>query len=94
MIHLDIKPENILLTEVGFIRLGDMGCASHIDELCSSTDLRYMAIEGLEDEISPARDIFSLGLVIYQLMSKEELPISGDRWSELRKGGVFSIILF
>ena len=22
-------------------------------------------------------------------MSKEELPISGDRWSELRKGGVF-----
>lgn len=31
----------------------------------------------------------SLGLVVYQLMSKEELPISGDRWSELRKGGVF-----
>ena len=30
----------------------------------------------------------SLGLVIYQLMSKEELPISGDRWSELRKGEV------
>ena len=31
---------------------------------------------------------YSLGLVIYQLMSKEELPISGDRWSELRKGEV------
>ena len=30
----------------------------------------------------------SLGLVIYQLMSKEELPISGNRWSELRKGEV------
>ena len=30
----------------------------------------------------------SLGLVIYQLMSKEELPISGDRWFELRKGEV------
>ena len=31
---------------------------------------------------------YSLGLVIYQLMSKEELPISGNRWSELRKGEV------
>ena len=30
----------------------------------------------------------SLGLVLYQLMSKEELPISGNRWSELRKGEV------
>ena len=30
----------------------------------------------------------SWGLVIYQRMSKEELPISGDRWSELRKGEV------
>lgn len=58
IIHLDIKPENILFTEVGCIRVGDLGCASHINEGCSSTDLRYMAIEGLEDEISPARDIF------------------------------------
>ena len=58
IVHLDIKPENILFTEVGYIRVGDLGCASHINEGCSSTDLRYMAIEGLEDEISPARDIF------------------------------------
>ena len=25
-------------------------------------------------------------------MSQEELPISGDRWSELRKGGVYFIV--
>ena len=30
----------------------------------------------------------SLGLVIFQMMTKEELPVSGDRWRELRHGGV------
>ena len=30
----------------------------------------------------------SLGLVVFQLMSKEDLPVSGDRWRELRHGGV------
>lgn len=30
----------------------------------------------------------SLGLVVYQAMSREELPVSGERWMELRHGGV------
>lgn len=55
---MDVKPDNILFTETGAICLGDMGCATHVNEVCSSTDLRYMAIEGLMDEITYARDIF------------------------------------
>lgn len=58
VIHLDIKPENILFTELGYIRVGDLGCASHTNGGCSSVDLRYMSFEGLEDEASPSRDIF------------------------------------
>ena len=63
IVHLDIKPENILFTETGHIRLGDLGCASHINEGCSSVDLRYMAKEGLMDEVTPSRDIFRLELI-------------------------------
>ena len=59
-----------------------------MDEVCSMSDRRYMALEGLEDVVNPKRDLFSLGLVLYECMSKEELPLSGDRWLELRKGGV------
>ena len=32
--------------------------------------------------------VHSLGLVVYQAMSREELPVSGERWMALRHGGV------
>ena len=80
----------MLFTEIGALRVGDLGCSSHMDEVCSMSDRRYMALEGLEDVVNPKRDLFSLGLVLYECMSKEELPLSGDRWLELRKGGVRS----
>ena len=84
MVHLDIKPDNILFDELGHILLGDLGCATHVNELSVFSDLRYMSLDGLEDQVVPQRDIFSLGLVAYQLMSKEDLPVSGDRWIALR----------
>lgn len=37
---------------------------------------------------STAADIFSFGLVVYEVRSGEELPGSGDRWIELRSGSV------
>lgn len=85
VVHLDIKPDNILFDELGHILVGDMGCATHVNELSVFSDLRYMSLDGLEDQVVPQRDIFSLGLVAYQLMSKEDLPVSGDRWVALRE---------
>ena len=63
----------MLFTEIGALRVGDLGCSSHMDEVCSMSDRRYMALEGLEDVVNPKRDLFSLGLVLYECMSKEEL---------------------
>lgn len=95
MVHLDIKPDNILFDELGRILVGDMGCATHVNELSVFSDLRYMSLDGLEDQVVPQRDIFSLGLVAYQLMSKEDLPVSGDRWVALReKNGVCCFLCF
>ncbi|KAK8832739.1 hypothetical protein WA577_004133 [Blastocystis sp. JDR] len=91
IVHCDIKPENLFLTESGALRVGDLGCATRCDDVGDVSDLRYIALEGLEDEFSPRRDIFSLGLVVFQLMSKEDLPVSGDRWRELRHGGVQTV---
>lgn len=85
VVHLDLKPDNLLFDELGRLRVGDFGCAAHVDELSVFSDRRYMALDGLEDRVTPQRDLFSLGLIAYQLMSREELPVSGQRWTELRR---------
>ena len=59
-----------------------------MNELCNVSDRRYLALHGLNDEVDAMRDIFSLGLVVYECMSKEELPLSGERWQQLRHGEV------
>ncbi|CBK21285.2 uncharacterized protein [Blastocystis hominis] len=85
VVHLDLKPDNLLFDDLGRLRIGDFGCAAHFDELSVFSDRRYMALEGLEDRITPNRDLFSLGLIAYQLMSHEDLPVSGERWTALRQ---------
>lgn len=89
---MDIKPDNLLFTEQGQLRVGDLGTAIHMNELCAMSDRRYLSLSGLEDEVNEMRDIFSLGLVLYECMSKEELPLSGERWHQLRQGQVRTIV--
>lgn len=58
VVHCDIKPDNLLFTELGMLRVGDLGCATRCNDLGDVSDLRYMSLEGLNDEFSPCRDIF------------------------------------
>ena len=85
VVHRDIKPENILLDRQGSIKITDFGLARLIDPksvgaaTASQTVLGtpvYMAPEQLEH---PSRtdhraDIYSLGVVFYQLLTGE-LPL-------------------
>ena len=72
--------------------MGDLGTTIHMNELCTMSDRRYLSLSGLDDEVNAMRDIFSLGLVLYECMSKEELPMSGERWHQLRQGQVCTTI--
>jgi hypothetical protein len=50
-----------------------------------------MAREMLDDSASldlTKCDIFSLGMTIYEIVSKEPLPMNGPKWQELRTGNV------
>jgi serine/threonine protein kinase len=75
IVHRDIKPENILVRPDGRVKVLDFGLArpilrdppSSLDSLPAGT-LRYMSPEQLHgDSVSPASDVFSLGLVLHEL---------------------------
>jgi eukaryotic-like serine/threonine-protein kinase len=75
IVHSDIKPENILVRPDGYIKVVDFGLARPVasetprpsDSLHGGT-LRYMSPEQARGEASSlATDIFSFGLILYEL---------------------------
>ncbi|XP_059611755.1 membrane-associated tyrosine- and threonine-specific cdc2-inhibitory kinase [Phlebotomus argentipes] len=90
LIHLDIKLENILITEDEVCKLGDFGLVFDLNhenkESAMEGDSRYIAPELLQGIFTKAADIFSLGITILELACNLELPSNGVLWQQLRAG--------
>ena len=74
VIHRDLKPANIMLDGRGNVRLTDFGIAAIDDELdqsdASSGTPAYMSPEQFAGKsVSKRSDIYSLGLVIFELLT-------------------------
>ena len=81
IIHGDIKPENILLRPDGRIKVLDFGLARRMAEESAAMGfagtLRYASPEQLEKEpVCPATDIFSLGLLLFELITGQHAFVS------------------
>ena len=79
IIHRDIKPGNIFLSREGSFKLGDFGVARIASaSMAASTragTVNYMAPEVFRGEKYTANvDIYSLGLVMYQLLNANRMP--------------------
>jgi branched-chain amino acid transport system substrate-binding protein len=86
IIHRDIKPSNILLTEKGQPMLSDFGIAKIIESADTATltgagvgvgTPEYMAPEQWTGGAGPQADLYSLGVVFYELVTGRK-PYTAD----------------
>lgn len=85
IIHRDIKPANILL-QGSTPRLADFGISRILRTTSQTTNAAgtpcYMAPEAFERKRTAQTDVWSVGVMLYQML-KGELPFSGDNMTDL-----------
>lgn len=82
VLHRDLKPQNILMNDSGLVKITDFGLSSLISEGKPGQKISgspgYFASEAaLGDAVNEASDIFSLGMVFYELACGTN-PLAAD----------------
>jgi serine/threonine-protein kinase len=84
LVHRDVKPQNVLLDEEGRAKVTDFGIALGLEsnqltaagKVIGTTD--YVSPEqAMGDEVSGQSDVYSLGIVLYEMLVGE-VPFSGE----------------
>lgn len=89
VLHLDIKPANLLLSRDHVVKIADFGCSLKLEPGCEATvshqlsqlggTFTHRAPELLRGEPASAKaDVYSFAITLWQLLTREQ-PYAGDR---------------
>jgi serine/threonine-protein kinase len=87
LVHRDVKPQNVLLSREGEVKVTDFGIARslHMDHGVTQTGTvlgtgEYLAPEQASGKpVSPATDVYSLGVVLWELLAGD-VPFVGENF--------------
>ena len=73
VIHRDLRPGNVLVTDSGMLKVADFGTSRFIEKMAHGTTVigspPYMAPEQFYGKAVLASDIYSLGITMYQMLT-------------------------
>jgi serine/threonine protein kinase len=72
ILHRDLRPANVLVSESGLVRVADFGTSRLLEKSHATTVIGsppYMAPEQFQGRAVLASDIYSVGVILYQMLT-------------------------
>jgi serine/threonine protein kinase len=89
IVHCDVSPQNVFISRLGEVKLGDFGVARVAGEGRGEAPygkIRYLAPEQLRGEpVAPRTDVFALGALLFELLTNEPAFTGSDPREVARK---------
>jgi serine/threonine-protein kinase len=84
LVHRDVKPENVLISDEGEVKIADFGLVRAVAEAKITSDsvilgtAAYLSPEQVSSgDASPRSDVYACGILVYELLTGAT-PFSGD----------------
>ena len=89
ILHRDLRPANVLVSESGVVKVADFGTSRFLEKSHATTVIGsppYMAPEQFQGRAVLASDIYSVGVILYQMLTGT-LPYFSPNPAQIERHG-------